>query len=115
MVVTEHYQEPDRIDRAAVLAIVDRLAIAIPYPVRQPDAKPDDSGPLPLVGPYDGMGLSDGRERAGIDVERWADAFHAKVCGPFATIDPQQCVGGRQRDMRVAEAITAEYDRLGSE
>ena len=42
-----------------------------------------------------------------VDSERLADAIHTNICGPFATIDPQQCVGGRQRDVRVAEAILA--------
>lgn len=49
-----------------------------------------------------------------LDVERLADAFHAKVCGPFTTIDPQQCLGGRQRDVTIAAAIAREYARLDS-
>ena len=50
-----------------------------------------------------------------LNVDRLADALHAKVCGPFATIDPQQCVAGRDRDVRLAEAIAAEYARLTKE
>lgn len=44
---------------------------------------------------------------APLDVSRLADALHAVTCGPFTTIDPQQCIHGRDRDLSVAEAVAA--------
>lgn len=63
---------------------------------------------------YDGFATAQRERRAAardlsFDEERLADAIHAKVCGPFTTIDPQKCVGGRERDVRVAAAVIAEY------
>lgn len=42
---------------------------------------------------------------AAIDSEKLADAVHRTLCGAFTSMDPQQCVYGRERDLRVAEAL----------
>lgn len=47
------------------------------------------------------------------DVQLLADAVHRTLCGPFTTVDPKQCIHGRDRDVRIAEALVTEYRRAG--
>jgi hypothetical protein len=42
---------------------------------------------------------------APLDAETLADVLHETICGPFATIDPKECVAGRSRDVRLAEVV----------
>jgi hypothetical protein len=45
--------------------------------------------------------------RDGGFIERLADVLHGEVCGPFTTIDPQKCLAGRDRDVRLAQTVAA--------
>lgn len=62
-----------------------------------------------LVGLDDVLDIIKDAPAATFDVDRLADVVHAKMCGPFTTIDPQQCVHGRQRDVALARAIALGY------
>lgn len=54
-------------------------------------------------------------QEAVFDIERLADAIHKNFCGIFASMDPQQCVYGRDRDVAAARTLVNEYTRLGEQ